>query len=101
MRKHRSAKKEAVKKANVDRLQSENDRKVRVKDMKAGGGSSRPTVDDIYRDGDTSLTNDVPLSALSTIGATIMEAVPTVDGSLIDDGILSTQVCSRSLVFHC
>lgn len=54
--------------------------------MHIGIGSSTPIVDDVNEASDAAPTSDVPLSELATTSANVVEAVPTADGTHIDDG---------------
>lgn len=79
-RKHRSSlKKDAIKKAKVDSLQSEQDRQARVQEMHIRAGSLRLTVIDIEGGSDADLPIDLHASALVIIGATMEDSLSTLD----------------------
>lgn len=54
--------------------------------MLAGVDNSTSTIDGVDGGGDTALTTNVPLSTSATIGATTIEAVPVVDGTIFENG---------------
>ncbi|KAF3624222.1 hypothetical protein FXO37_31468 [Capsicum annuum] len=78
-RKHRSTDKDEIKKAKEDSLQSEQDRLVRLQEMKSCAGSLKLVTIILYGDGDEDPPSDVPLSAPSTTGAIIAYIVPVAD----------------------
>lgn len=53
-------------------IQNEQDRQVRVKEMAASAGSSKPACDNVEEGSDIAPTSDIPLSTLDTIDVTII-----------------------------
>lgn len=73
--------KKAIKKNKANTLHSEQDRHVRVQEKHAEAGNSRLESVDVEGGCDTDPLIDVSLNTPAPTGATIMEAVPKVDGT--------------------
>lgn len=78
-------KKDAMKKANVDSLQDEQNQHVRIHEMAAGAGGSRSTTIDSEGGGDADPSSDILMRTPSTTSATVVDLVSTVDGTRDDN----------------